>query len=111
MTHNEFSATTGGAVVADALPLVVWSTQDGGRVVYVSSAWSRLTGVSAAAARDDGYLRAVHPADRDGLLQALQAGLAGNTHLESEHRLRNAAGDYRWHLVRAQPLPEAGTDL
>ena len=43
----------------------------------------------------------VHPEDRPGLDQAFESlALGHDTHLQVEHRIRNARGHYRWFLCR-----------
>jgi len=94
--------------VLDALPLVVWSATKDGTPDFYNKAMSLYTGVPREKLDETGYwLTLVHPDDQDRCLQAwtesLQAGSAHEVHL----RIRRYDGDYRWHLMQAQPLRDA----
>ena len=54
------------------------------------------------------WLNRVHPDEVEGLRAALGAHLAGETpHLEHEHRIQTASGEYRWMLCRGIAVRDA----
>lgn len=71
--------------------------------VFFSSRWKEMLGHAENEIGDspDEWFHRVHPEDLPGLEQAIRAHLTGETpHLEIEHRMRTADGDYRWILSR-----------
>lgn len=97
-------------LMADAVPQIVWLTDADGRVEFFNKQWSDYTGAlynpATAAEVAASFL---HPDDAAPTLQAFeQARYTGV--FAVEHRIRSAAGQYRWFLVRAEPYrdPQSG---
>jgi diguanylate cyclase (GGDEF)-like protein/PAS domain S-box-containing protein len=71
--------------------------------LWLSDAWLALVGAEAAAGSPADWLDRVHPAERDALQSALRAHLEGQTpRFESEHRLRDQTGGWKWVLARGR---------
>jgi PAS domain S-box-containing protein len=88
----------------------VWLTNIAGQVVTDSPSWRALTGQSAAEMRGEGWLEALHPADRARTAQVWARAVETRALYETEYRIRTAAGVYRDFSVRGVPvLDEAGT--
>lgn len=71
--------------------------------VFFSSRWKEMLGHADNEIGDSPmeWFARVHPEDLQSLEQAIDAHLSGDTpHLEVEHRMRTADGDYRWILSR-----------
>ncbi len=71
--------------------------------VYFSNRWKEMLGYEneEIGNRIDEWFGRVHPADLDKLKKDISSHLTGRTpHLETEHRLRTAAGEFRWMLAR-----------
>ncbi len=97
-------------LMADAVPQIVWITDPDGRAEFFNQQWADYTGVpyepTTAAAVAASF---VHPDDGPATMAAFdEARRAGGTFLV-EHRIRSAAGDYRWFLVRAEPYRDPAT--
>lgn len=90
--------------LAEAVPHIVWTALPDGTVDYVNRRWFEYAGEPITAA--GGWLRAVHPDERAAVEGSWQEAIAAGEPLVAECRLRQAAGAYRWQLVRA--LPERG---
>ncbi|MEH3039237.1 MAG: PAS domain S-box protein [Sphingomonas paucimobilis] len=92
-------------LMADAVPQIVWITDDEGRVEFFNRQWSNYTGVpyeATTAAEVAG--NHVHPDDGVETMTAFDhARETGQTFLV-EHRIRAADGSYRWFLVRGEPF-------
>lgn len=91
-------------LMADAVPQIIWITDAEGRTEFFNKHWSDYTGseyhhtTAAAVAAEH-----IHPEDAAVTMTAFdQARQTGTTFLV-EHRIRSAAGDYRWFLVRGEP--------
>jgi PAS domain S-box-containing protein len=88
-----------------------WSASPDGNIID-SEGWCRFTGQDAKAAECWGWLRAVHPADRERAREALQSLLDGSSVQSIEYRLRDRTGGYQWVRSRAAPLtrPDRGVE-
>src|SRR5580658_3653559 len=88
----------------DAVPTLAWSARPDGSAEFFNRRWLDYTGRSAEEASDWGWIAALHPEDRDRLMdfwrRLLDSGEAG----EIEARLRRHDGDYRWFLFRVEPV-------
>ncbi len=93
--------------LAEAMPQIVWTAQADGRSIYLNQQWFNYTGLTLAESQH-AWSRPFHPEDRDHAVEAWQHAIetAGTYSIES--RLRRADGAYRWWLIRAVPLLDAG---
>ncbi|MGV7209662.1 PAS domain S-box protein [Oxalobacteraceae bacterium A2-2] len=97
--------------MADAIPQIVWIVDAAGRGVYFNRQWTEYTGValdSSTPAEVSGDF--VHPDDHAATMEAWSRATVAGDSFSVEHRIRSASGEYRWFLVRAQPLrdPQSG---
>lgn len=97
-------------LMADAVPQIVWITDAEGRVEFFNKQWSDYTGVAyepttaAAVAASS-----VHPEDGDRTMAAFNKARCTGGVFSVEHRIRSAAGTYRWFLARAEPYRDPQT--
>ncbi|HWG56670.1 MAG TPA: ATP-binding protein [Gaiellaceae bacterium] len=92
-------------LLADAVPQIVWTSDADARTTYYNRRWYEYTGLDPAAPITGAEWRdLVHPEDLSRMLGDFEESGADVRAWEFEYRLRNAAGRYRWHLGRAQPL-------
>jgi PAS domain S-box-containing protein len=90
-------------LVIDTLPALVWSKLPDGSVDFLNQRFREYTGLSEKEGLGWGWMRnAFHPEDR--LEQEWRAAFEEGQPFEKEARLRRADGEYRWFLVRAEPL-------
>ena len=91
-------------VLVEGVPQHVWRADSGGLWTWSSPQWHRYTGLLEVESRGNGWLAAVHPDDRDGLMRAW-FDVASSHAFEAECRIRNMDGSqYRWFRGRALPL-------
>ncbi len=97
-------------LMADAVPQIVWITDAEGRVEFFNRQWSGYTGVPyERTTAADIAARFVHPDDAALTMERfVTARRTGSTFLV-EHRIRSASGEYRWFLVRGEPLHDPRT--
>jgi len=92
--------------MADAtqLPIIVFSAE--GRLLYANRFSLTYGGLSLEDFQREGWReRVYHPDDIEAFADARRAGLARGAAFESEVRIRRAAdGQYRWFLIRYNPL-------
>jgi PAS domain S-box-containing protein len=85
--------------LAEAVPLMVWTTGPDGAVQHCNRRWREYGG---AALRYEGWswLEHVHPDDRERHEAGLRRAFATGELYEGEIRLGRKDGAYRWHLAR-----------
>jgi PAS domain S-box-containing protein len=91
------------AVIADALPVMIWVTNSGGRGEFFNAGWLAFTGRTLEDQLGTGWLSSIHPDDRPMVLSTYREPFAGHDPLDIEYRLSRADGDYRWVLSRGVP--------
>jgi len=94
--------------IIDTIPIMAWTVRPDGTVDYVNQRWMDYTGLSL-----EHYIaeptRPIHPEDIPRGIENWLAATATGELYEQEMRLQGANGDYRWFLIRTEPLlDEAG---
>jgi PAS domain S-box-containing protein len=98
-------------LMADAVPQIVWITNAEGRTEFFNRHWTEYTGqafqLTTAA---DIAASFVHPDDGPATMAAFNEARRTGSTFRVEHRIRSAAGDYRWFMVRGEPYrdPQSG---
>jgi formate hydrogenlyase transcriptional activator len=97
--------------IINTIPALAWSAHPDGSVEFFNRRWLDYAGLSMEEASDWGWTVALHPEDRDRLMdywrRLLDSGEAG----EIEARLRRYNGEYRWFLFRAEPVRDHHGDI
>jgi PAS domain S-box-containing protein len=75
-----------------------------GRCVYTNPAWQELGGFTLEESLGDGWVRCVHPLDRDRLLNEWSACAAAGLKYTQEFRLQTGPEPARWLRLRATPM-------
>lgn len=91
-----------------ASSLVVWTSVDAEGLDYRMPGWVGLTGQTEAEAFGDGWLRMIHPDDREQAEQAWAEGRRTQTIYETEYRLRANDGSYHHVTSRGVPIVREG---
>jgi PAS domain S-box-containing protein len=91
----------------EGIPQLVWRAARDGQWTWASPQWTDRTGQSTEESRGWGWLRALHPDDRDAVLEAWD--LAESTGMfQIDHRVHEADGSGdRWYQARATPVRDA----
>lgn len=85
----------------------VWITNANGQAIATTAAWEDITGQSEAEHRGLGWLRAVHPDDREWVLRAWMHSVNTQTPYEAEYRVVWANGEERYIIARGVPVRSA----
>jgi len=93
--------------LAEAIPQIVWTALPDSGVDYCNRRWYEVTGLSEQQTLGFGWSTGLHPDDRPVALQNWEKVLHTGEPFEMEYRLKNAAGGFRWHLVRATPMRDS----
>jgi PAS domain S-box-containing protein len=96
-------------LVIDTIPALVWRTRPDGAAEFFNQPCLDYSGLSSDQALEWGWISVVHPDDVASLLRTCRATWMSGIRGEAEARLRRFDGEYRWFLLRNQPLhDEAG---
>ncbi|WP_286772344.1 PAS domain-containing protein [Sphingomonas sp. 66-10] len=96
--------------VADLVPDLLWRTDAAGEADWFNQRWFEYTGDYAADPLGKGWIEALHPLDRESALASWAQAIKAGTPCQQQKRIRAADGDYRWFLIRAEPMrDEQGT--
>jgi PAS domain S-box-containing protein len=97
--------------IINTIPALAWSAHPDGSAEFFNRRWLDYAGLSMEEASGWGWTVALHPEDRDRLMdywrRLLDSGDAG----EIEARLRRYDGEYRWFLFRAEPVRDHHGDI
>jgi len=90
-------------------PQVVWFGRSDGQITYFNPYWYEYTGLSEKKALGDGWIAAIHPEDRERVVESWRAAVKEGSDYEVELRLRGRDDGYCWFLARSRPaLDESG---
>ncbi|WP_066800019.1 hybrid sensor histidine kinase/response regulator [Sphingomonas soli] len=92
---------------AQAMPNHVWTSAPTGMLDWFNDRVVEYCGRSAEELRGVGWAATVHPDDRDGAAARWAHSIETGESYETEFRIENGNGEYRWHLVRALPIRTA----
>jgi len=97
-------------LLADSVPVLVWRTDAGGRIDYVSNGLLDYTGTPPEAILGDAWVGVLHPDDRDRAVEAWTRTVTTGAPYFVEFRIRRHDGQHRWHLTQATAdRDDAGT--
>lgn len=88
--------------LAEALPQLIWMTDNKGTYEYASHQWNEYSGLDPMSANF--WQELVHEEDIDTMLNGWRTCLVTGETYRSEARLKNKEGHYRWHLVTGEPV-------
>lgn len=91
-------------LLADAMPLTVWSATPDGQLDFLSRQISDYCGRGEDEILREGWDAIIHPDELERARDAWRASLAAQHPHELEVRLRRHDGEYRWHQLRALPV-------
>lgn len=90
--------------LADNTPVGIFQTDAEGQTIYVNEKWMEYSGLTLEEVMGEGWIRAVHPEDRELLLQNWYDKKAIKSESSSEYRLVDSNGRVRWVSGKAVPL-------
>ena len=90
-------------LLVDASAQIVWVATSDGKIVEDSPSWREFTGQTFDEWKESGWVNAIHPEDREPIIDAWQLAVETLQPLNFEYRLWHRSGDYRWTHVRAVP--------
>lgn len=94
--------------LAKVSPVGIFYTDGAGHCRYVNEKWCEIAGLDLEQARDDGWLAAIHPEDRDRIALEWQQLVQANHHSNSEYRFQRPDGVVTW--VHSETMAINGQD-
>ena len=91
----------------DTIPVLMWSANPDGEPSYLNQRVVDYTGRSLADFAKLGWTQLIHPDDLDETIRAWTHAVETGSSYHVKHRLRRADGEFRWFLVRGEPLRNA----
>lgn len=92
-------------VLIETIPALAWTSLPDGFTDFVNQRWVDYAGLSLEQIQSTGWTAPFHPEDIGTHLDKWRAAMALGQAFENEARVRRAVdGEYRWFLIRGQPL-------
>jgi PAS domain S-box-containing protein len=88
----------------DGLPALAWATRPDGYCDLLSRPWVDYSGLTEEEQHGDGWLRIVHPDDRERVSEIWREAVADRAVYTLEYRLRRHDGTYRWFKAQGRPI-------
>ena len=92
---------------SDSLPVGVFATDAQGRCIYTNPSWQTIHGLTAEQAQGHGWMRSLHPLDRERVLAEWQRCVADERVVDHAFRLLQPAGGLRHVHARAQAIRDS----
>ncbi len=93
--------------LARIMPVGIFHTDAAGSTTYVNPAWCRIAGLEAGQAMGLGWLRAVHPDDRQRLIAGWKLASGRQQASSDDYRFQRPDGSVAWVMGRATPESDA----
>jgi len=93
--------------MADNAPVMIWVTDPTGHCTFLSQSWYEYTGQNPETGLGFGWLKAIHPDDREKAERELRAANERCERFTTEYRFANEVGEYHWAIDSAQPRFDA----
>ena len=77
-------------------PVGIFETDVGGQCIFVNEKWCALAGMNPEAARGNGWVTAIHHADREGVFAAWRAATAAGRKFSGEYQFCTPDGRISW---------------
>ncbi|MGV3586513.1 MAG: PAS domain-containing protein [Adhaeribacter sp.] len=97
--------------LADTVPAFIWTSDPDGTTDYRNTYYLNFVSRSLAGRPGFHWSELLPPEEREALAADWQQNLAAGQYFEKELRIRNAAGEYRWVLARANPKYDAASNI
>ncbi len=90
---------------------IVWTTNAEGEVIDDMPAWRTFTGMKLDEIKSWGWIKALHPDDRERTAEVWRMAVRDRSVYDIEYRVRRHDGEYRNMAVRGVPVLEQGSNI
>jgi formate hydrogenlyase transcriptional activator len=98
-------------LIIDSTPALINSSRPDGYLDFFNRTWLNFVGLPPEDLLGWKWTTAIHPADVEGMVEALRRAHAAGENFEYEARVRRADGVYRWMLHRSVPLRDESGNI
>lgn len=91
-------------ILADASPVGLFKTDYDGQCTYVNDTWCEITGLTPDEAYGEGWIKAVHPDDRDRVYAAWIDAVKNRIEIRIEYRFKTPDDIVTWVIGQARPV-------
>ena len=91
--------------LSESSPSGIFLSDMSGRRVYSNSKWLQMTGLTPGESLGDGWMRALHPEDKPGVVQLWQQCVRERKEYSQEFRLVTPQGEVHWVSCRSALIP------
>ena len=92
----------------DEFPELIWRADTSSHRSYFNRAWLGFRGRTIEEERGNGWTQGVHPDDLDGCMSSWLDAFEKREAFDTEYRLSNAVGEYRWIAEHGRPFSDEG---
>jgi len=92
-------------------PVGIYATDAAGSCTYVNQRWCEMSGLTPEEARGDGWVKALHPDDREEITAAWKRMLRTGGPWGKGYRFITPAGKVTWVYGNAAPLPDSSGSI
>jgi PAS domain S-box-containing protein len=92
-------------ILAEGLPVMVWSARSDGFIEYFNPQASAFMGLPGEELRGCGWRKLIHPDDAPRAQAAWDQAVQSGKPYKADHRIRRNDGLYYWVAARGQPVP------
>jgi PAS domain S-box-containing protein len=93
--------------MAESMPQKIFTARPDGYTDYFNRQWFEYTNLSSDQMMGSSWTEVVHPDDVEETAAAWRHSVETGEPFRLEHRIRNAAGKYCWHLTSAHAMRDA----
>ena len=95
------------STILDAVPAGIFETDADGQGRFINRSFLEYTGLSAEAAAGSGWVNAIHPADRERVVEEWLKAVAASREIAIEFRFLRPDGTTKWVAGQASPIRAA----
>lgn len=88
-------------------PLGIYQTDAEGRMLYTNESWQKISGLTHTESLNEGWLRSIHPEDRDTVLRMWKKSIEEKDFYRQEFRFVTKDNEVRWISSQASPITTA----
>ena len=90
--------------LAETLPQMIWVRNMNGQIEYGSKNWEDYSGIKDVS---EAWMAMTHPDDYEPIMSSWKIAMEEGKPFKYEVRLKNKAGEYRWHSAVGEPVKDA----
>ena len=97
--------------LANTVPAVVWTSHPDGMLDYINDRWHERSDISIVESLGHGWIKMMHPDDVKSVVERWKLSVKTGNPYQTEFRMLDKHGNYRWWLVRALALKDANDKI